>query len=65
METPLRPPPVPRRCPVCRCATDSSLTDPVLMKLNQTLCPSAFKTGLEMVVRGLGWAGGVQEGGRG
>ncbi|GAB4815451.1 hypothetical protein N2152v2_002497 [Parachlorella kessleri] len=32
------------------CATDASITNPVEMRLNATLCPSAFKTGLAMTV---------------
>lgn len=39
------------------CATDKSLTDPVTIKMNPDLCPSAFKGGLEMVVSRWGWRG--------
>lgn len=41
------------------CATDGSLTDPVAMMMDHSLCPSAFKTGLEMQTTGSPFAFGV------
>lgn len=41
------------------CATDASLTNPDVMKMNPSLCPSAFITGLEMPLPGKAYAFGI------
>jgi V-type H+-transporting ATPase subunit a len=41
------------------CATDAALTDPDTMQMDPSSCPSAFSTGLEMVVPGKPFVFGV------